>query len=329
MKKTYQFDQQTLRAMAKNLKNSVIELTQCGDHLSRQATMVGLGLQLSGLKRQLADPQKREALLQAASKTKLMVPQNITLVSEVQERNFSGRQGVVLNPQANPRTVVLALYGGALVLPPSKEHWQFYDRLAQGSGAEIIIPDYPHLPTGTVDQAVAYLQQVYESMYNQTPASEITVLGDSAGGGLATALVEGLTKQGLPVPGHLVLLSPWLDFSLQNPALKSYNQADLVLDRAGLQIFGKQFVGDLHTNDYRANPLKGPVKGLRDVHLFVGTKELMCLDTIEFANRLAQAKVSANLVIGRGLYHAYPLYSTPEGKAALEEITKVVKGACK
>lgn len=329
MKKKYQFDQQTLREMARNLKDSVVELTQCGDHLSRQATMVGLGLQLSGLKRQLQDPQKREVLLQAAAKMKLTIPKDIDLISEVEERNFGGRQGVVLNPQINPRTVVLALYGGALVLPPSKEHWQFYDRLAQASGAEIVVPDYPHLPTGTVEQAVAYLQTVYESLYNQTPASEITVLGDSAGGGLATALVEELAKLGLPVPGHLVLLSPWLDFQLKNPALTTYNQADLVLDLLGLQTFGKQFLGKLTADDYRVNPLKGPVTGLRDVHLFVGTKELMCLDTIEFANRLAQAKVPATLVIGRGLYHAYPLYSTPEGKAALAKIAEVVKGAQK
>ena len=128
------------------------------------------------------------------------------------------------------------------------------------------------------------------------------------------------------MPGHLVLLSPWLDLSLQNPALARYNKRDLLLDLGGLQALGKQFAGALSPSDPRVSPLYGPVTNLRDVHLFVGTRELMCLDSIEFANRLTEAEVPVKLAIGRGLYHAYPLYQTPEGAAALKQIAAVVKG---
>lgn len=122
-------------------------------------------------------------------------------------------------------------------------HWQFYDRLAQTSGAQVWVPDYPHLPGATVDQALAYLHRLYAALYDQTPVSQITLLGDSAGGGLAASLTEELVTQGLPVPGHLVLLSPWLDLHLTNPALPTYARRDVLLDQAGLQALGAKFAG--------------------------------------------------------------------------------------
>lgn len=329
MNKGYGIDQQTLKAMAGNLKDSVVELTQCGEHLSRQAMLVSLSLQLSGLKRQLSTSTGRAKLLQTSGRTPFGLPRSVHLTSSVTKKRFAGRPVLVLNAQPGPQPVVLALYGGAYVLPPTKVHWQFYDRLAQTSGAQVWVPDYPHLPGATVDQALAYLHRLYAALYDQTPVSQITLLGDSAGGGLAASLTEELVTQGLPVPGHLVLLSPWLDLHLTNPALPAYARRDVLLDQAGLQALGAKFAGGRSAVDYRVAPLRGPLNGMRDVQLFVGTKELMCLDTIEFANRLASEDVPAQLVIGRGLYHAYPLYATPEGQAALLAMAKTIKGEVK
>lgn len=326
MKKDYVIDQQTIRDLAGNLKTSVVELTKCGQHRSRQATMVGLGLQLSGLKRQLADPRQRAKLLARAKQDQFALPKGLPLTSPVQEFRLAGRKVITLNDRDAQQPVIVYLYGGAYLLPPAKQHWLFLDRLAQRSGARILVPDYPHLPEASAQDALAYLRRLSAALADQTPVSQITLMGDSAGGGLAAALVEDLGRDHLPMPGHLVLLSPWLDLSLQNPALARYNKRDLLLDLGGLQALGKQFAGALSPSDPRVSPLYGPVTNLRDVHLFVGTRELMCLDSIEFANRLTEAEVPVKLAIGRGLYHAYPLYQTPEGAAALKQIAAVVKG---
>ena len=42
-------------------------------------------------------------------------------------------------------------------------------------------------------------------------APHVSVIGDSAGGNLALAATEYMVAQGDPVPGSMVLLSPWLN----------------------------------------------------------------------------------------------------------------------
>lgn len=327
MKNNYRIDQTTIKELASNLKDSVVELTRCGQRLSPQATMVGLGLQLAGLKRRLASPSQRQALLTAAQTEEFGRPLNLKLKSNYGIKDLAGRRGAIINDQGPTQPLILYLYGGGFVMAPTKVHWQFWDRLAQATGAKIVIPDYPHLPEANLEQALDYLHQLYAKLYDLVPVSQVTLMGDSAGGHLATCLAEELERAGLPVPGHLVLISPWLDLGLTNPALDQYDRSEVLLDRGGLQKLGARFAGKIAPDDFRFRPLNGPVDGLRDVRLIVGTKELMCLDTIEFANRLVQANVPTKLTIGRGLYHSYPLYATPEGNAVVKQLSQAVKGA--
>ncbi|KAF7306130.1 Abhydrolase-3 domain-containing protein [Mycena chlorophos] len=72
-------------------------------------------------------------------------------------------------------------------------------------------PEENAFPAALVDAIAGYAYLV-----SKFPASEIIVEGDSAGGNLALALTRYLVEHpnpNLPVPGGLLLLSPWCDMS--------------------------------------------------------------------------------------------------------------------
>ena len=46
---------------------------------------------------------------------------------------------------------------------------------------------------------------------------KLTIMGDSAGGGMSLALAQKFREECLPQPSNIVLLSPWLDITMTNP----------------------------------------------------------------------------------------------------------------
>src|SRR6185437_9486073 len=74
----------------------------------------------------------------------------------------------------------------------------------------------------------------YEGLRAQGIApGQIAVAGESAGGGLAVALLLALREAGLPVPSSAYLLSPYVDLTLSGETLAEKREVDPVLAPAG------------------------------------------------------------------------------------------------
>jgi len=67
------------------------------------------------------------------------------------------------------------------------------------------------------------------------PPSMIVIGGDSAGGGLALALLQVIRDAGLPAPAGGVLISPWCDLTHSFPSIHENTATDL-LPETGLSI---------------------------------------------------------------------------------------------
>ena len=67
------------------------------------------------------------------------------------------------------------------------------------------------------------------------PPSMIVIGGDSAGGGLALALLQVIRDAGLPAPAGGVLISPWCDLTHSFPSIHE-NTATDILPTTGLSI---------------------------------------------------------------------------------------------
>ena len=326
MEKIKKFNAQVASHLANNLESSLRDLRRCGEHRSNKATLVELGIQLSGFKADLAEDNKCDAMIRKASIYKTAPVYLPSVQTKVNRRQFmdQGLTTFVLNERTNEQKVVLYLTGGAYVQRPDKTHWQYLDRLAKESGAKVYVPIYSLVPQATYQQAYQEIATLYNQLYNLVPASHITIMGDSAGGGLAAGFCEYLGKKGLPQPGHLILFSPWLDLDLTNPVINKYAACDVTLAVSGLRKIGTMWAGDTGHRDYRLSPLYGNFDQLRDVTIFVGTKEIMYPDATLFVQRLREAGIPVRFGVGRGLFHIYPLYQLPEAKAVMERVVTII-----
>jgi acetyl esterase/lipase len=65
------------------------------------------------------------------------------------------------------------------------------------------------------------------------------------------------------------------------------------------------------------SPINGPVDGLPETDLFVGTHDILYPDARAFAERTAGR---VHLVAEPGLFHVYPLAPVPEARSVVKAV---------
>ena len=60
-------------------------------------------------------------------------------------------------------------------------------------------------------------------------AKNISLIGDSAGGGLVMALLQTLSEEKIDFPSSAILISPWTDLTLSGDSIKTRADRDPML----------------------------------------------------------------------------------------------------
>lgn len=217
------------------------------------------------------------------------------------------------------------LHGGAYVSEIAPQHWALVSKLAD-AGVRVEVPIYGLAPQHTHREASPFVTAVYRDLVAEVAPSAVTLAGDSAGGGLALALAQSLGGAGLPQPRQLVLLAPWLDLTLGNPAIPAVERDDPWLSRVGLVEAGLAWAGGDDPRDPRLSPLEGPLTGLAPAHVLVGTRDIASPDAVLLAERAAAAGAPVRLTVCPGAVHVHPLVPAPEGRAAARAIVAEIAG---
>lgn len=217
-------------------------------------------------------------------------------------------------PAGEPRTHAFYLHGGSFVFEIAPEHHHFCAALAAALGAKVTVPIYPLAP----EHGAAEMQDALAKVYRASGAIDALV-GDSAGGGLALALAQ---REDLAPPRDVVLLSPWLDIALDDPALPAIDAIDPWLSRSGLREAGRLYARELDAKDPRVSPLHGAVEHIERIAVLVGTRDLLLPD----ARRLrARAPGKVTLLEYEGMVHDFMLVrALPEARRALESIVRIL-----
>ena len=233
-------------------------------------------------------------------------------------------QMVIFNEAEDTDHIVIYLHGGAYVNEIRLPHISFCDNLAKKTNSTVFTPIYPLAPNHTFEETYAIVEKLYE--FAQESGKPITIMGDSAGGGLSAAFCEFLAKNEQKQPEHLILISPWVDISMSGD-YEDYIEDDPMLGVEGARELGIAWAGDLDTKDYRVSPMFGELTGLPQTTLFAGTHELIYPDIVEFFKKLKDSGVDAELIVGEGMTHVYPVYPlVPESKEAFNQIVDIILG---
>jgi acetyl esterase/lipase len=243
---------------------------------------------------------------------------------DVSERQIGGFACWTVLPRGKTVTRgAVYLHGGAYTGEITKQHWALIGALAD-AGVRVEVPLYGLTPQHTYREAYPLVTEVYRQLLERLPAAAVTLAGDSAGAGLALGFAQELTAAGLPQPRRIVLVSPWLDLTLSQPAVRDIAPHDPWLSPAGLVELGRAWAGGDDPADPRLSPVNGPLNGLALVSVFIGTRDVFYPDVCRLRDRATAEGAALDVTVCAGAVHVYPLTPTPEGRAAADRIVKDV-----
>ncbi|WP_407414561.1 alpha/beta hydrolase fold domain-containing protein [Methanobrevibacter sp.] len=229
--------------------------------------------------------------------------------------DFKGMQ-VFTFGNKNCENIIVYVHGGAYVNEINYQHHLYCMKLSRKLNSYVLAPVYGLAPKHKSQETFDALRELYEDLLKTN--KNITLMGDSAGGGFVLSFAQYLKTIDLPQPQHIIVFSPWVDISMGNPPYDSEN--DPILGEIGLIEIGKSWAGNIDTKDYRVSPLYGDKSNLAKTLIFAGTNEIFYKDIEKYVEN----STNTRLVTGEGLFHIYPLFPIPEAKKAFKEIKKEI-----
>jgi monoterpene epsilon-lactone hydrolase len=224
-----------------------------------------------------------------------------------------------VSPRRGPiaREVVF-LHGGGYVGEIFPEHWRFVADLADRAAARVHVLVYPLAPAHTAADAIPRVLEAWRALSAERPA--LTLVGDSAGGGLALALTRLALDAGLPAPRRLALLSPWVELDLEAPDALALAPDDPMIDVRWLRLAARAWAGSWPLDDPRVSPLHAEPGGLPPTLFVLGEHDVLTPDAERLAACLRDAGVTVDVHVEPGLFHVYPLAPVPEAEPARRRI---------
>jgi len=223
--------------------------------------------------------------------------------------------------------VVLYLHGGSYIAGSVNSHRALAANIAAAAGARALVVDYRLAPEHPYPAALEDALAAYRWLLaGDNPADKIYIAGDSAGGGLAAALLLALRDAGDPSPAAAVCLSPLTDMAFTGESMKTKAKVDLILDGRKEIQFAPMYLGKTDPLAPLVSPLYADLRGLPPLLIQVGSDEILLSDSTRLAEKAKAAGVDVTLEVWEGMQHVWHFAASllPEGRDAIRRIGEFI-----
>jgi acetyl esterase/lipase len=255
----------------------------------------------------------------------------VPVAPDVQQRpvEIGGVAGVEVTIQGNePENVILYFHGGVYVIGSAAATVPLVGDLVRRTGSKAITLEYRLAPEHPYPAAVEDARAAYVGLLAQGVApAQIALAGESAGGGLAVALLLALREAGVPLPSCAYLMSPYVDLTLSGNTLAAKREVDPLLTPDGLHARVPDYVGGADAADPLISPVFGDLRDLPPLLIQVGSHEVLLSDALRLAARAAISDVPVTLEVIPGVPHVFQAYAglLDEAGAALDRASDFLK----
>jgi acetyl esterase/lipase len=239
----------------------------------------------------------------------------------VEEEPLGGVPGEwVIAPGAPTRATLLYLHGGGYFACSPRTHRAATSAFAL-AGLRTYAPDYRLAPEHPFPAALEDALAVYRALIGRHDARGLVVAGDSAGGGLAVALLLRLREEGLPSPAAAALFSPFVDLAATGDSARRNGARCAMFTGEVFPRAAHWYVGERDPRMPLASPLYADLHGLPPLLIHVGEDETLLDDSRRLAERARAAGVDVAIKEWPRVPHVWQLFHrfVPEGRASLNE----------
>ncbi len=242
------------------------------------------------------------------------------------ERNLvNGRNVFTISPKINKNpTHILYLHGGAYIHGFKNFHWDLIDKMILSTNCTVVAPDYPLAPNYTYLDSYEMVMPIYQNLVLKVGGKNIILMGDSSGGGFALALAQKIRDEKLENAHQIILLSPWLDVSMENRDMLAIEPQDPILSINGLKRAAKAYAGETQLQHPLLSPIYGSFEGLGKISVFIGTHDILIVDARKFKKITEEKHIKINYVEVEDMIHDWMFFNLPESKSVIQEIIGLV-----
>ncbi|MEN3280814.1 MAG: epsilon-lactone hydrolase [Solirubrobacteraceae bacterium] len=216
---------------------------------------------------------------------------------------------VAQEPDEAPR--LLHLHGGGYVVGSAFGYRPLAGALALAANAGVLVPDYRLAPEHPFPAAIEDALCAYQWTLDRGVApDEVTLCGDSSGGGLVVSVLLTIEQRGLPRPGGAVLMCPWVDLA----ATLDHSVPDALRRSAAA------YLGAHPADDPVVSPLTADLSGLPPLLIQAATGDDRLADANALVDRARSHDVDARLDLYSVDAHVFQLFWSflPEAAEALK-----------
>jgi monoterpene epsilon-lactone hydrolase len=235
----------------------------------------------------------------------------------------------VTAPDSEPSRVVLYLHGGGYTIGSIASYRSYTGRLARATQSRLLSVGYRLAPEHPFPAALDDAVSSYHWLLDQgISPSRISVVGDSAGGGLALSMAIAIRDAGAPTPASIVAIGPSTDLAKEGASMKERAHLDPIVTYESSMAHALRYVGPRGNLKHPlASPLYADLRGLPPLLIMVGTHEALFDDSTRFAAKAEAAGVEVQLDIWEEMIHVWPFFADilPEGRQAIDKIGDYIK----
>jgi monoterpene epsilon-lactone hydrolase len=226
-------------------------------------------------------------------------------------------------PKGHGERVIVYLHGGGYAFGSVSSHRTLITDIALRAGQRVLALEYRLAPEHPCPAGIEDLVAVWRQLLGSgLRPDQLSLMGDSAGGGLTLSGTMALRDQGLPLPRDLTMLSPWVDLAMEGATYEAFEHIDFLGTRESLAQVAVMYAGDVDLKDPRVSPLYGELTGLPPSLILAGGAEILLDDSLRLTERLRRAGCEVRLDVAEGQVHVYPMFSSlsKTADAALDAI---------
>lgn len=241
------------------------------------------------------------------------------------ESRFGGVSGrfVSTSDTERERGVLLWVHGGGFVAgtPRMDQH------MAAGFGGQLgipaFVPRYRRAPEHPFPAAADDVLAAYQGLLAEGfTAPDIRVVAISAGGALVAGLLGDLDREGLPMPGAVLLFSPVLDLTVATIRRTDAATRDPVISPDFVERTNLVYANGTPFTHPRLDVLGADMRNWPPTLVQTGGLECLSGDAELLGSRMRAAGVRCEVQLWPGQVHGFQFFKTPEGRASIDYATR-------
>ena len=224
-------------------------------------------------------------------------------------------------PGSDPSRVLMFFHGGGYCSGSIRSHRRLVTEAGRAARMRTLAVGYRLAPEHRFPAAYNDALTAWRFLRNQgIAAADIAIGGDSAGAGLALALISRLRDAHEELPACAWLISPWTDLTMSGSTLATKAAVDPLIHKEYLNELADAYLpAGMDRKDPRVSPLYADFEHFPPMLIQIGSDETLLDGATRLAARAGAANVAVTLEIWPQMIHAWPLWNAhlEDGRRAL------------